>query len=281
MAFDDTVRIRRIDAAGVSMRIAVAGPSRGDAPDIVWIPGGDAPAEYYLEQWARFGAYRCISYDPRGVRETTAPPPPWTIEEMAADCAAVIEATCDGAVILTGLSMGGLLTQAVACARPDLVRLAIPMGTAAYIDGFTRDWMQAEIDMRREGRSIDGMMATCHYAAFAYPTAALGDPEVWARVKAAYSVRFGERAPEDLIAQWQACLDYDGRAALRRCEVPMHVVAFAQDMQTPPAMCREVSDLARRGVFHEVPGLGHVSHARHAPDTVASLLHGIIAGAAA
>jgi pimeloyl-ACP methyl ester carboxylesterase len=69
------------------------------------------------------------------------------MEDYARDCAAVIDAFCGGQAAVAGLSLGGLVTQATAIAFPDKVRLAIPMGTAAYIDGFTRDWMQAEIDL--------------------------------------------------------------------------------------------------------------------------------------
>ena len=50
--------------------------------------------------------------------------------------------------------MGGLITQQVAIDYPDLVKLAIPMGTSAYIDGFTRDWMEAEVQLRRDGISL-------------------------------------------------------------------------------------------------------------------------------
>jgi len=61
----------------------------------------------------------------------------------------------------------------------------------------------------------------------------------------------------------------------------MHVIGFSEDVQTPPAMCRRVSELAPGGVFHEIPGLGHVSMARHRPDAVAARLLEIIGGALA
>jgi len=42
-------------------------------------------------------------------------------------------------------------------------------------------------------------------------------------------------------------------------------------------MVEAVADLAMNGRYHEVPGLGHGSAARHAQDTVNSLLLEIIA----
>lgn len=271
--FSSSTRLFRIDAPGASMRVV----QDGSGPDILWIPGGDSTAEYWIEQWERFAQdFRCTSYDPRGAGETTAVDPPWTIDDFADDCAEVIRSCCAPPVILTGLSMGGLITQAVAIRHPDLVRLAIPMGTAAYIDGFTRDWMQAEIDFRRAGHRMPVDFATCHYAAFAYPARALADPAIWDKVKAAYGPRFGERDPDQLIAQWQACLDFDCRVALKSCNVPIHAIGFAEDVQTPPPMVRAVASHARNGTYHEITGLGHVSLMRHAPGTVADKLHEII-----
>jgi len=153
------------------------------------------------------------------------------------------------------------------------------MGTAAYIGGFTRDWMQAEIDLRKEGVALPDYFLAPHYAAFALPAKALGDPAIWEPVKAAYTERFANRAPQDLIDQWDACLDFDCRDGLKTCPVPIDAIAFAEDVQTPPAMVRVVADLAQNGHFHEIPGLGHVSVARHRQEVVNALIEKIIDGA--
>ncbi len=273
-SFPSTAKTQTITApTGVTMRVV----EDGAGPAVLMIPGGDSPAEAYVQLFARLrDDYRCISYDPRGVGETTAPPGPWTIEDMAADAAAILRELCDESAVVTGLSMGGLLTQAVAIDFPDLVRLAIPMGTAAYIDGFTRDWMQAEINLRRAGITLPADFLAPHYAAFAYPAKALHDPSIWAEVKAAYTQRFGGREPQDLIDQWQACLDYDCRDRLPNCPVPFHVVSFSEDVQTAPAMCKVVANLAPDSTFHEILGLGHVSLNRHRPGVVAEKLREIL-----
>lgn len=273
--FGDDVAINFVETPGARMRVAQVGAG----PDIVWIPGGDSPAEAWRHQMAYFAerGFRCTSYDPRGVGETTSDPAPWSIADFARDCGELIDRICEPPVIVSGLSMGGLITQQVAIDFPDRVRLALPMGTAAYIDGFTRDWMQAEIDLRKDGVELPGYFLAPHYAAYAVPAKALGDPAIWQPLKEAYTARFADRKPQDLIDQWQACLDFDCRDALRTCPVPMHVIGFSEDVQTPPAMCKAVADLAMDGHFYEMPGLGHVSVARHAQDAVNELLASIIA----
>ena len=212
-------------------------------------------------------------------RETTAPAPPWTMEDYARDCAAVIDAFAGGRAIVAGLSLGGLVTQATAIDFPGKVRLAIPIGTSAYIDGFTRDWMQAEIDLRRDGVRLPDYFLAPHYAAYAFPAKALGDAALWAEIKKIYTIRFRDRDPQDTIDQWQACLDFDCRETLKSCPVPFHVIAFSEDVQTPPAMCKVVSDLVPDGAFHELPEMGHVSMVRHRPDIVAAKLREILGGA--
>jgi 3-oxoadipate enol-lactonase len=260
---------------GARFRVAQA----GSGTDIVWVPGGDSPAHYWADQFAWFhDKYRCTAYDPRGVGETTSSAPPWSMKQFAADCAAIIEAYCNPPVILTGLSMGALITQQVAVDFPHLVRLAVPMGTAAKITGFTRDWMQAEIDARNAGcLEMTPEFAACHYAAFAYPAQALADDELWERVKAAYTPRFSGRDPAMLVAQWQPCLDYDVTEDLKSCPVPIHAVGFAEDVQTPPQLVRKVAKAARNGHYHELPGLGHVSLNRHAPEVVNAYLEKLFA----
>jgi len=271
--FHGGVKLEHVQTSGARMRVAQV----GTGPDIVWVPGGDSPAEAWRQQMVLFSEqYRSTSYDPRGVGETTSDEAPWSINDFARDCAELIESVCTPPVILSGLSMGGLITQQVAIDYPHLVRLAIPMGTSAYIDGFTRDWMEAEVQLRRDGITLPDYFLAPHYAAYALPAKALGDSEIWGSVKSAYTARFSERKPQDLIDQWEACLDFDCRQALKTCPVPMHVIAFSEDVQTPPAMVKEVAELAMHGVFYELSELGHVSVARHRADEVNRLLFKII-----
>jgi pimeloyl-ACP methyl ester carboxylesterase len=66
-----------------------------------------------------------------------------------------------------------------------------------------------------------------------------------------------------LIPQWQACNDYDVRAELPDCRTPIHVIAFEQDVQAPPAWGKEVAELAANSTYQVVPDAGHASCLGH------------------
>ncbi|MFN0194917.1 MAG: alpha/beta fold hydrolase [Aestuariivirga sp.] len=244
---------------------------RGEGPDIVWVPGGDSTIDLYREQYPFFEKrFRLTSFDPRGAGETICrKEPPWTIADMAADCAALIRAVCKPPVILTGLSMGALITQQVAIDYPSLVRLAIPMGTGAnFRSGYSRDFMVADVEFRRAGGRLSRDMAAVYYGVLCYPSEVLGNKEMWARVKELLGREYGDRNSEDLEAQWEACINFDCDDGLKACPVPIHVIAFGEDVQAPPAVGKQVADLAPNGHFHLMPGLGHCSLAIHRPDEV-------------
>ena len=254
----------------------------GTGPDLVWLAAGDNPGD----NWRRYqtpafdDAYRSTTYDARGVGTTRSDSgPPWPIAEHAADLASLIEAVCEPPVFLVGLSMGSLIAVQIAHDRPELIRAALVMGTCVRKTGFIREWEQAEIDFRRQGGTLPPAFATAHYAMQYFPADALGDDETWERIKPLVAADFADRDGAMLAAQWQACLDYDSGPLLPGIEVPIHAIAFAQDVQTPPQRVRQVAELAADGHFHLLPGLGHGSAFGHRPDVVNERLRAILDGA--
>ena len=252
----------------------------GEGPDIIWIPGGDNVAEDWGDQIEAFTRdFRNTAFDPRGAGRTVSHrPPPWSIADMARDCADLIRAVCKPPVYVVGLSMGSFVTLQVAIDYPELVRCAVPMGTAAKPTGFCRDWMRAEVEFRKAGGRLSPDFAVHHYGAFMYPSEVLGDNALWSRLKPFVARSYGDRESKFLIAQWQACIDFDVEAQLQRCEVPIHVIGFSQDMQAPPTLGKRAAALAPKGKFHLLEGLGHLSLAGHRAETVNSEIRSIIAG---
>jgi pimeloyl-ACP methyl ester carboxylesterase len=259
--------------------VTLAYRQSGAGPDIVWLAAGDNPGDNWrLHQTPAFDpTHRSTTYDARGVGATrSTDEPPWTIAEHAVDLARLIEAVCTPPVFLIGLSMGSLIAVQLAHDRPELVRAALVTGTCVKKTGFIREWEQAEIDFRREGGALPPAFATAHYAMQYFPADALGDDELWERIKPLVTAGFAERDGAMLAAQWQACLDYDSTELLPNITVPVHAIAYSEDVQTPPRRVREVAELAGDGHFHLLPGLGHGSAFGHRPDEVNQCLAGIL-----
>jgi pimeloyl-ACP methyl ester carboxylesterase len=233
----------------------------GEGPDIVWVCGGGGVPE---RTWSRyqlpsFPDFRSTVYHNRGVGRTECTQElPWTMADFARDAASLIEQVCNPPVIVVGKSMGALTATQLALDRPDLVRLAIPMGTLGKSTGWVHDYMRAEIDYRKQGGSLTGLMGVCHYAAMLHPADELGDEQTWEVLKASYANFEGDNE-RSLIGQWDACDTFDVLDRLAGCSVPLHVVGFAEDVQAPPQYGERVAELAPTGVFHLLEGHGHCS----------------------
>jgi pimeloyl-ACP methyl ester carboxylesterase len=252
----------------------------GEGPDLLWLAAGDQPGDVWRRWQTPFfdSAFRSTTFDARGVGATRSKSdPPWPIAEHARDAAHLIEGHCSPPVFLVGLSMGSLIAQELCFTRPELVRAAIVMGTCVRKTGFIREWEQAEIEFRRGGGTLTPEFALAHYAFLYYPAEVLGDDALWAEIREFLARDFAQRDGEMLAEQWQACLDYDSRTRLPACKVPIHVIGFSQDVQTPPARAREVAELAETGTFHLLEGLGHGSAFGHRPEVVNRCIASILA----
>jgi pimeloyl-ACP methyl ester carboxylesterase len=172
--------------------------------------------------------------------------------------------------------MGSLIVIQLCLDHPELVRTGIAMGVSGRAEGFLRDWLEAEVEFRRQGGKLSRNFAVCHYAAFMYPPEVLNDPILWRKVKHVVDRSYGERDGPSLAAQWQACIEFDVLERLPFCTVPLHVIAFSQDLQAPPEQGRRVADLAPKGRFHLLEGLGHVSLTGHEPDQVNACIREIL-----
>jgi len=252
----------------------------GEGPDLVWVSGAGGTAsawdDYQLPYFRQY--FRNTTYDCRGVGTTVCELPlPWPIEDFARDVAELIEAVCDPPVALIGLSFGAGIVQQVALDYPHLLRCAVAMGTGARSVGWTWDYQMAEIEWRRAGGRLDGMMAVTHYAAMYYPARVLGDRELWPRLRDELLAYYETETAEDsLIAQWEPCVRFDQTVRLPECRVPLHVIAFDQDVQAVPQDGEEVAALCPTAELHLFEGMGHCSIYGHTHDVLNPFIKGLV-----
>jgi pimeloyl-ACP methyl ester carboxylesterase len=254
----------------------------GAGPDLVWVAGGGGRGlswhRYQIPAFER--EFRCTTFDSRGIGFTRCDQPlPWTVADMAADTAALIETVCDPPVVVIGQSMGGFIVTELALDRPDLLRCVIASGTAAMGGrGWLGDYMAAEVELRRRGGRLEGMFAITHYAAELFPARILGDEREWYEIRQwMEEIGFLEGNEQSLIPQWQACIDFDVRERLGSCRVPFHVFAYAEDVQAPPQFGKEVADLVPGAEYHLFEGMGHGSLRGHGHEAFNTKVREILA----
>jgi 3-oxoadipate enol-lactonase len=210
------------------------------------------------------GTFRLVRYDKRGHGLTDGTPGPYAVEGLAGDLAGLMDALGTGPAIVCGLSIGGMIAQALAASRPDLVRGLVLMCTAHKI-GTAEAWDQ-RIAAVRSPRGIDGIA-----------DAVL---ERW------FGRAFREGRPEEL-AGWRNMLtrtpvegyagccaavrDAELTAAARGLRVPALCIAGEEDGATPPALVRELAGLVAGSRYVEVPGAGHLPCVQE-PATVAGAI---------
>lgn len=78
--------------------------------------------------------YRIVRYDTRGHGRSPVVEGPLTIDDLASDAIALIEQLALGPVHFVAISLGGMLGQAVAARRPDLLRSLTLSNTSSETD---------------------------------------------------------------------------------------------------------------------------------------------------
>ena len=110
--------LRAPAAGGVELAVTVT----GEGPPLLMIPGLGASRRVYAPIVPLLAArLRVVVLDPRGVGESGATPGPYTMAQLAADAASVLDAAGLDAAAVWGASMGGMVAQHLALLHPDRV----------------------------------------------------------------------------------------------------------------------------------------------------------------
>ena len=69
---------------------------------------------------------------------------------------------------------------------------------------------------------------------------------------------------------------FDQREALKSVRVPVHVLAFEEDIEAPPQDGEEVAQLIPGATLHNLAGMGHGSWYGHKHDEINALIEKIV-----
>ncbi|MEU7650218.1 alpha/beta fold hydrolase [Streptomyces huasconensis] len=202
--------------------------------------------------------YRVITFDNRGIAPSSECAEGFTIDDLVGDVAGLITRLGLGPCRVVGTSMGAFVAQELALGRPELVSQAVLMATRGRTDALRRAMTLAEIELYDSGVQLPARYAAAMRALKSLSPRTLDDEVKFADWLDLFELSAppgpGQRA------QYEVSKLDDRLAAYRGIQVPCHVIAFADDLVTPPHLGREVADAIPHATFELVADCGHYGY---------------------
>jgi len=194
--------------------------------------------------------FTLIRYDKRGHGLSDCRPGPYTIRQLTSDLVGLLERLQEGAVVLIGVSVGGMIAMDFAINYPQRVRALVLSDTAAKI-GTTDMWDERISLLRGYGMAhlAGAILERWFSPAFAgqYPAAYRG-----------YFNMLTRTPLEGYIATCEAIRDADLSDAVPSIKVPTLVVGGAEDGATPPELVRGLAEALPNAHFELIEQAGHI-----------------------
>lgn len=208
----------------------------------MWQPQVDALASHL----------RIVRYDTRGHGLSDAPPGPYSVERLALDALALLDALDIQQANLCGLSLGGLTALWLAIHRPERVGRAVFANTAAKI-GSDEVWNTRIAAVRAGGMAgiRDAVLARFLSASFRER-----EPAVTATVGAMLLAT----SSEGYIGCCAALRDADFRSLVSTIEARSLVIGGELDEATPPAQAEDLHGGIVPSELMVIPGAAHLSN---------------------
>lgn len=194
--------------------------------------------------------WRIVRYDKRGHGLSEATPAPYRVDDHVADLEALLSHLGVGSCALVGLSVGGVIAQGLAAARPDLVKALVLMDTAAKIG--TDELWNARIEAVGKGgiaSLADAIMQRWFTPSYRSPD----NPDF-----VGYTAMLTRTTPDGYAGTCAALRDADLTASTRALALPVLAIAGDQDGATPPELVRATADLIRGSQFRIIADAGHL-----------------------
>ncbi|MFT4200878.1 alpha/beta fold hydrolase [Gordonia sp. (in: high G+C Gram-positive bacteria)] len=246
----------------------------GAGEPVVMIMGTGSPGRVWKANQApalvRAG-YRVITFDNRGIAPSSECPEGFTIDDMVADTAALIEHLGLGRAHVVGTSLGARVTQELALARPDLLLSATMLATYGRSTPLVAAFGAGERALYDRGIELPpeySAAVTAHLNLSPHSLADDRSARDWLDI-----ITF---SPQTVTPGVRAQMGvHEGELnrleAYRGITVPALVVGFADDRTLPEFLAREVADAIPCAQYAVVEKAGHFGYLEQ-PERVNELL---------
>ena len=204
---------------------------------------------------------RYVRYDLRGHGLSDTPEGRYRLHDLTDDAAALLTTITDQSAIVAGVSLGGVLGQALACGYPNQVR-ALVMSNCAAKMASTAFWesRMAAIEADGMGAVVDGVLDRWFTPSFRDSP----DGAPW-RTMLMRTPRTG------YVSCCAALAEADLRPSVTMIAMPVLAIASEDDRACPPDDVRTTARLIPGAQFRVLPGVGHLPPVE-APNAFAAVL---------
>ncbi len=201
--------------------------------------------------------FRVVRFDTRGHGASPAPPPPYTMAELAGDVLALAEALRIETFGYVGLSLGGALGQRIAIDHPERLT-SLSLCCTAPVFGSAQTWAE-----RAETVLASGMEPLVEATTERWFTPAFraAHPD---RVERVMDLFRATPAP-GYAGCCAALADFDATAELAAIRTPTLVVAGADDPTCPPSVGHAMVESIPGARLEVVADAAHLANLAH-PD---------------
>ena len=253
-----------VEIRGLATHIAVDGPP--GAPVLLLLHSLGSSLRVWdaqVDSLAR--GLRIVRFDLRGHGLTEVGAGPCTMEDFADDALAVLDACGVAAAHVGGVSIGGMIAQAIAARAPSRVRSLILCDTALAIPP-PEMWRARAQQVRAEGVAAvaDATLARWVGPAYLASPAGRGLRQLLLRTP-----REGYAAAAEALATG------DLTRTTRELRVPALVLVGELDPSTPVASAEALRDAIPGAELVVVPGAAHIPMVDH-PDAVTDAIRGFL-----
>ena len=202
----------------------------GEGHPLILVSGLNGVARYWQPQVAAFAArYKVITYDQRGTGASDHKQREFSVDQMARELAALMDALHIDRAHLVGLSTGGAIGQTLAIEQPARVAGLALCSTWTHCD----PWFRRLFEARRRMYELCGPeLHAMFHPLFLYPPDYVNahDAEITQEQQSAPT----KSSPVEVsIGRINALLAFDRRAGLARIKSPTLVMACDNDYITP------------------------------------------------
>ena len=204
------------------------------------------------------GGYKVITFDNRGIGGSSGGDRDFSLRDMADDVIGLVERLDLGACRMVGTSLGSQVLQEVALTRPDLVSRMVLIATRARED-YARQYLgEVILELYETGVEIPAKYRAVTEALSNLSRHTLHD-DVAARD---WLEMFGhaEKTDPGYVAQLRIRADSRKLEEYGDIKAPTHVIAFEDDVITPPHLGEEVAAAIPGATFEIIPRCGHVGY---------------------